>query len=477
MSTDAQYWPDDSDDEEWMKSQGPAHNGDADHAFITVNRNSAFAVGDQTDVHVSARSMVIDVGALQATGKHVIHKDAEAFAPIDLSTLKTFSPSMPYLANDSPPRYMELVRECTQFLHSEPLFRGLAWVRPLSRFHTPTAERESSGQHAREWLSQKCFFSVVRSVLLELNNVMLAPHTADAAATCPYKHHVFTLVPLTGVFGFLQSKMEGGARHDTNSCNHGPRDPTRAAGNFPHRLQRKPDAVACDLNRNLPVLHAHPAGCDSNAGSDVYAGPFALSSVEMEAYTQLAKLPRIRPDFAMDFHSYGNIFLSFPSFGLQKLTYSMLQRVGHDADLAAIAARGPPARGAQDYDAELAYMTLWHAGARRDMKSSIFASMEAHISGYVNDVGSAELGYQTTGALSDWYDAGLGAMGGGVEIGDKNVLFACDSAHGFCHQLSFPTQFTCFLRDAATLQQIRAWKARNADTSDPLHALFRRWQQ
>ncbi len=63
-----------------------------------------------------------------------------------------------------------------------------------------------------------------------------------------------------------------------------------------------------DLNRNWGVAFGGP-GLSSNKRSDVYRGEYAFSEPETAAVRDLAE--RVRPQLAIDFHSYGQLVL-FP---------------------------------------------------------------------------------------------------------------------------------------------------------------------
>lgn len=438
---------------------------------------------------------------------------------------------------DRPPRYFRLVRDLRQMLAACPEFGEYVTLRPLRDYYAPHPERDrwlefqarmpdscatidlvyvfhvdfpgllrnvfgadpgapvfpvflNSGQHAREWLSQKTFFQFIRSVMTELLLLLQAHRQGDfrRLAACDLRHYVLDMVPIVNVMGHLLTVVQ-----DDHPVELGHDGSSEREGWHPSREDRKPLATAEDLNRNWRLLHGRQPGCSYNPTAQDTSGPYPFSAIETRALAQFLHTRPYRYVYGLDIHSYSNIFLMFPSFNLEALLREVAEAAHPQPSslLGSLLARPGAARSLSDrdlvrlasgelmtkhpYAAETAFLALWHRGPRVELLKRIEERMGAHFIGYRRD--DAVLGYETTGAASDYYYAKLGMLGGGIEIGDTNSKFASDGARGPSHQLNVARQLWDLLKDPETQEIFALWQQMRAAISGDEKAIFEQWQK
>lgn len=341
----------------------------------------------------------------------------------------------------------------------------------------------NSGQHAREWLSQKCFFRFIQVLMATFWQV--SREDIRARADHPLRRYVFILIPVLNPLGFFATTIQSDADRPITT------EWDLAQGPYDQRQNRKKSRSGVDLNRNAAVLHGALIGSSNDPDDECYAGPFAESEIEMYAVSCLLRLDAYRPDVGADWHSYSDVILVFPSFDLgamlAELIYSadgdkpyptydtaftgkvherfrdyMDARIVDEDEIRAFLEQ----LAGMEYDdpadpmkraSEVAQMALFHYGERAKKNMELSRRLCTFLEGFSVDANEV-LGYQAVGAFSDFLYVKLGAAIGGGEIGSVRSTFAADDLDGQAHQLAFPYQLYRFFLDAKTQEDILEWK-------------------
>lgn len=417
--------------------------------------------------------------------------------------------------NDTPPRLVELVRHVQRFYNAnKDLLQDDMWMTSLAHFHTASPLREAAwrkdssnssaffsalevtpviyidmpaivqrlygrsvrpinvletcGVHAREWEAQKCFFQFVR-MLLENVQAVLRNQVGDLEEIGiePYR---FLLVPVVNVYGFYKTKHQTPTRHSMSGLR------GYAAGHYDERYMRKADNEDADPNRNYDYFHGLMRGTSADPGSEVYCGPFPGSSVEAAAIMQMVGSdPRLRPNYSCDNHSYGNIFLRPPSFGMNDLMSKLSSRTnGFDIQQVRKLAVAPTQEESREmrHMRQTALTRLALTPERKEMLSDLFRELEQLMPGFRDD--QDQLGYHSTGTLLDYMVVVHGAIGGGIEIGSQDSSFASESPEGWVAQCAVPRQMLAMFK-AGWFQQL-VYKWMTSMETDPNKDVMETWR-
>ena len=324
----------------------------------------------------------------------------------------------------------------------------------------------AGGQHAREWLSQKCLFIFIRELVMQIQNSLLTNEPLVFA-----HQMVFDLIPIVNILGHHKSikQIPRGLIIGGKFGNH--------MGHFNNRMQRKPGLLKADLNRNWKSLWGDETekGCSHEPIKQDYCGEFAESAIEVRAIEQfLTKSPE-KYVFGMDWHSYSGVWLRFPSFSLDKLAHDAIRQTYDPESLTSDHWCLLSMRTDLDMRTrELAFMKWWHSSNRAQLQDQVFQGLHHHAPTY--PANGEKLKYKAVGVLSDRLYAGHGMLGCGVEIGQKYSNFASDSAGGFRELAEFGGEMLKFFTDRRTCDLFTQWKLLTTNYQAPHLDAMEMWQ-